>query len=103
LPDGAINLVAVLLPWLEVLLAAGLLSGCYVRDSSLLSALLFMTFAAALAISLVRGLDISCGCFGGSAGNINWLYLVRDVSLLGMSIFALSVDSGWGYFLSSAE
>ena len=103
LPDAAINLVAVVLPWLEVLLAAGLVSGCCLRGSSLLSALLFMTFAAAMTISLVRGLDISCGCFGGSAGSINWLYLVRDLSLLGMSIITLIFDSRWGHFLSSAE
>jgi uncharacterized membrane protein YphA (DoxX/SURF4 family) len=102
LPDGAINLVAVVLPWLEVLLAASLIIGYYVRGSSLLSALLFMVFAAALTISLVRGLDISCGCFGGSAGSINWLYLVRDLSLLVMAVFVLFFDRGWSYFSGSS-
>lgn len=98
LPDGAINLLAVILPWLEVLLATGLIAGYYVRGSALLSALLCLTFATALTISLLRGLDISCGCFGGATGSINWLYLVRDTSLLAMSVFALFVDRGWNYF-----
>jgi uncharacterized membrane protein YphA (DoxX/SURF4 family) len=102
LPDRAINLLAVILPWLEVFLATGLLAGIYVRGTSLISALLFLTFAIALAVNLGRGLDISCGCFGAASGNINWLYLVRDVSLLIMSVFTLFFDRGWRYFFGSS-
>lgn len=98
LPDWAVNMLAVVLPWLEVFLAIGLITGNYVRGSSLLSSLLFLTFAVALTINLVRGLDISCGCFGRSTGNINWFYLVRDMSLLAMSVFTLFFDRGWSYF-----
>lgn len=98
LPDQAINLLALILPWLEVFLAAGLIAGIYVRGASLISALLFMIFALALTVNLVRGLDISCGCFGATSGNINWLYLVRDTSLLIMSVFTLFFDRGWKYF-----
>jgi uncharacterized membrane protein YphA (DoxX/SURF4 family) len=98
LPDRAINLLALVLPWLEVFLAAGLIAGIYVRGASLISALLFLIFAIALTINLVRGLDISCGCFGAASGNINWLYLVRDTSLLAMSLFILLFDRGWKYF-----
>lgn len=98
LPDQAINLLALILPWLEVFLAAGLIAGIYVRGASLISALLFMIFALALTVNLVRGLDISCGCFGATSGNINWLYLVRDTSLLTMSVVTLFFDRGWKYF-----
>lgn len=98
LPDWAINMLAVILPWLEVFLATGLIAGIYVRGASLISALLFLTFATALAINLVRGLDISCGCFGAQSGNINWFYLVRDAGLLAISVFTLMFDRGWRYF-----
>jgi uncharacterized membrane protein YphA (DoxX/SURF4 family) len=98
LPDGTINLSAIFLPWLEVLIAISLVVGIYTRGAALLSSLLFMTFATALAINLVRGLDISCGCFGASSGNISWLYLARDLSLFCVSVFALIYDSGWRYF-----
>jgi len=98
LPDGTINLSAIFLPWLEVLIAISLVVGSYTRGAALLSSLLFMTFATALAINLVRGLDISCGCFGASSGNISWLYLARDLSLFCVSVFALIYDSGWRYF-----
>ena len=98
LPDCAINLSAIFLPWLEVLIAASLITGIFIRGAALISALLFLTFATALTINLVRGLDISCGCFGASSGNISWLYLARDISLFCMSIFVLIYDRGWRYF-----
>jgi uncharacterized membrane protein YphA (DoxX/SURF4 family) len=100
LPDCAINLSAIFLPWLEVFIAASLVAGIYTRGAALISALLFLTFATALTINLVRGLDISCGCFGASSGNISWLYLERDLSLFCLSVFVLIYDRGWRYFFA---
>ena len=102
LPDSVINSVAIVLPWLEVILAAGLIAGIYVRGASLISAMLFLVFATALTINLIRGLDISCGCFGAASGNINWLYLVRDTSLLTISFMVLFFDRGWRYFFAKS-
>ncbi|MEN6374735.1 MAG: MauE/DoxX family redox-associated membrane protein [Smithella sp.] len=101
MPDGAINLLAVVLPWLEVFLAVALIAGIYVHGASLASALLFLVFATALTINLVRGLDISCGCFGAASGSISWLYLVRELGLFVMSVFVLFFDRGWSYFFDS--
>jgi len=98
LPDCAINLSAIYLPWLEVLIAASLITGIFIRGAALISALLFLTFATALTINLVRGLNLSCGCFGASSGNISWLYPVRDLSLFCVSVFVLIYDRGWRYF-----
>ena len=100
LPDCVINLSAIFLPWLEVFIAASLVSGIYTRGAALLSSLLFIIFATALTINLVRGLDISCGCFGTSSGNISWLYLARDLSLFCLSVFVLIYDRGWRYFFA---
>lgn len=100
LPDCAVNALAVILPWLEIIVAICLVAGLYVRGATLISSALFLTFATALAISLVRGLDISCGCFGAASGSINWLYLARDLSLFCMSVFVLIYDRGWRYFFA---
>jgi uncharacterized membrane protein YphA (DoxX/SURF4 family) len=100
LPDFAVNTVAVILPWLEVLIATCLLTGYYVRGAAVISSGLFLTFASALTINLVRGLDISCGCFGASSGSINWLYLVRDLSLLSMSVFVLIYYRDWRHLIA---
>jgi uncharacterized membrane protein YphA (DoxX/SURF4 family) len=100
LPDFTIYFVAVFLPWLEIIITLSLIIGINVRGAALLSSLLFMIFATALTINLVRGLDISCGCFGASSGNINWLYLVRDFSLFCISLIVLLYNRGWRYFLA---
>ena len=95
LPDIAVNTLAVILPWLEIIIATCLVTGFYVRGAALISSALFLTFATALTINLLRGLDISCGCFGAASGNINWFYLGRDLSLLFISIFVMIYDRGW--------
>jgi uncharacterized membrane protein YphA (DoxX/SURF4 family) len=100
LPDFVINVLVVVLPWLEVIIAISLVIGIYSQGAALISALLFLIFAMALTINLVRGLDISCGCFGTSSGNINWFYLVRDLSLFCISVFILIYDRGWRYFFA---
>lgn len=98
LPAWSVNLVAVVLPWLEVITAICLIFGFFVRGASFSAALLFLIFATSLTINLVRGLDISCGCFGGMSGGINWIYAVRDMILTGMSVFVLFFDRGWSCF-----
>jgi uncharacterized membrane protein YphA (DoxX/SURF4 family) len=100
LPDCVINLLAIFLPWLEVIIAISLVIGIYARGAALISALLFLIFATALTINLARGLDISCGCFGASSGNISWFYLARDLSLFCMSVSVLIYDRGWRYFFA---
>jgi uncharacterized membrane protein YphA (DoxX/SURF4 family) len=95
LPDLAVNALAVILPWLEIIVAVCLVTGFSVRGAALISSALFLTFATALTISLARGLDISCGCFGAASGNINWLYLGRDLTFLIMSIFVMFHNRGW--------
>jgi hypothetical protein len=99
LPDIIINLLALVLPMLELFLATSLLSGIYTRGASFIASILFLVFATALSINLIRGLDISCGCFGKSSGSITWLYLIRDLSLFLISLCILFFDSGWKYFL----
>jgi hypothetical protein len=53
-------------------------------------------FAVVIGISLIRGLGIACGCFSTSASAepISWLYVVRDLLLLGMGIHILLFDQG---------
>jgi uncharacterized membrane protein YphA (DoxX/SURF4 family) len=98
MPDFVINLMALVLPMLEMFLALSFVSGIYLRGASLISTILFLAFATALSINLTRSLDISCGCFGKSSGTISWLYLVRDLSLCLMSLCVLFFDRGWRYF-----
>jgi uncharacterized membrane protein YphA (DoxX/SURF4 family) len=93
LPGWMINPVAIVLPWIEVLAGCSLLAGVLLPGGALVVSTLLFLFAAALGISLFRGLDISCGCFGSAAGNtITWWYLARDIILflMGCTVLLLS-------------
>ncbi|MEK6262363.1 MAG: MauE/DoxX family redox-associated membrane protein [Planctomycetota bacterium] len=61
-PVGAI--VASVLPFLELLLAACLLGGACPQATWFLTSLLLLLFVGAQTSALVRDLRISCGCFG---------------------------------------
>ena len=84
LPGFLINPVAVILPWTEMVCGVSLVVG-FVRGGSLLTLNgLLLIFLMALALSLYRGLDISCGCFslGQDGEKIALETLARDAVLL---------------------
>jgi uncharacterized membrane protein YphA (DoxX/SURF4 family) len=100
LPAWAINPLAVSMPWVEALTGLSLVGGRKTSGASLLASLMLTVFAAALTASLMRGLDISCGCFttAPEAEKITWWYLLRDIALLTVSIAIFSLDA----YLSSS-
>ncbi len=68
LVPGAVAYAAgLLVPWAELVCAAALLSRPWRLGGWLLAFLLGAGFAVFVASAWLRGLDISCGCFGGSA------------------------------------
>ena len=54
------------LPWLELVVGIGLLVPRWRTGSAWLAALLFTAFSLVWAITWVRGLDVTCGCFGST-------------------------------------
>jgi putative oxidoreductase len=83
----AVNILAIVLPWIELFAGLFLLSGILVRASSLLLTLLLCVFALAISISIARGLDISCGCFGTMAARkVGWTAIGEDVLMLAGSV-----------------
>jgi uncharacterized membrane protein YphA (DoxX/SURF4 family) len=69
LPFGSENLVAIIMPWIEILAGIGLILGIYVNGSALIALVMFGIFIIAIASALVRGYNIECGC-GIKAGDM---------------------------------
>ncbi len=89
-----INPMAILLPWVEIVMGIALLLGCWVPGASLLAVVLLGIFAMALCINLARGLDVDCGCFStlqSGSGNTLW-YFLRDILLLSLAFHVLIFD-----------
>jgi putative oxidoreductase len=87
LPIITVNVFAILVPWIELVAGIFLMLGLFTRGSSLLLVFLLFLFTVAAAISIARGLDISCGCFGtASARKVGWGTLGEDFIMLGGSL-----------------
>lgn len=63
LPYTVINGIAIALPWLEVVTGTLLALGVWIRANTMIAWGLLLVFSLAISQALVRGLDISCGCF----------------------------------------
>jgi uncharacterized membrane protein YphA (DoxX/SURF4 family) len=82
-PYALLHPIAMLMPAAEIVAGVALVVGWWRRGSALLCALMLAVFLVAISSALVRGLDISCGCFhtdGGHAVGVSLLW--RDVLLL---------------------
>ncbi len=93
-PDALVNLVATIVPALELVAAIALLTP-WRRGGALLLGALLLGFTALLAISLGRGIDVACGCFGGAAelagagDPVSPLHLLRNLGLLALVALVL--------------
>lgn len=86
-PTSIVNVFALLLPWAELVTGVALIVGVAARGSSLLIAGMLVMFAVALVWAIVKGIDISCGCFstgaeGGEGHKVGYDLLVRDLLML---------------------
>lgn len=89
LPQQGNLLVAVTLPWVEIVCATLLLLGWRVRPAALVAAVLNLIFIVAIASVLARGLNVDCGCFGHDAATPPELALLRDLVLLALALWLL--------------
>lgn len=76
------NLVALTLPWIELLAALALILGPRARAGAVVTFVLMAAFTLAVASAWARGLDFRCGCFGKlGAGTIGAQKFAENVGL----------------------
>ncbi len=83
LPAGPINLVAMYMPWLELFVALGLVSGILRRGAAFWAFFLLTVFELALLVNAFRGVNVACGCFSQSAEDVHnaWFLVLRDLPM----------------------
>ena len=96
LPTNVAHLTGYALPWLEVALALLLIVGFMVRPAAVLSGLIMVVFAIAIASVWARGMLIDCGCFGGGgeidpslASEVRRTYFIEIMRDLGLALAGL--------------
>jgi len=93
MPYPMINLVAVMLPWIEIVSGFLLVTGIWIRANALVVSGMLVVFSLAILQALLRNLDISCGCFSTDPAahkmtrwtlywNLIWLWWGISVALL---------------------
>jgi uncharacterized membrane protein YphA (DoxX/SURF4 family) len=98
------NVVAVTLPWVELLAGTLLVLGLWKRESALVVALLLVVFLGAAGSVLARGIDVeNCGCTSLASTEattpawpppwtkgVGWFLVTRNVLMLGAALLVAS-------------
>lgn len=85
LPGILINFIAIILPFMELVTGAALVTGIYPRSAAAIINIMMLIFIVAISINLLRGHAFDCGCFSISEANhpsSAATLLVRDVVCL---------------------
>ena len=93
-PIELVNIMAVVMPWLELLTGVMLVLGVFSRSNSFLIAVMLVIFIVAITQALARGIDIACGCFRPEGGEkVGIGLLSRDVIWFFMCLQIMRYDS----------
>jgi putative oxidoreductase len=94
-PYWAVNISAVVLPWVELIIGVLLVAGIRARSAAVLAGLMMTMFALAIFINLMRDAPIICGCFHDVGEKISWWTLARDIIWIILAIHILFFDKAF--------
>lgn len=80
---------AIVLPWVEILAGVALAAGVWKRASALIITALLVFFILLTLVTILRGLDIDCGCFGALSRKSGLGVILEDALMLFMSLAVL--------------
>lgn len=99
-PFALSNLFALSVSWTELLAGVMLILGLWTRKAAGAIAILLAMFIAAIAMVLVRGMVVDCGCFGEGGSSTSWLLIVRNLGLLIAAILIIRYNDGFASLYS---
>jgi uncharacterized membrane protein YphA (DoxX/SURF4 family) len=107
-PGALVNLMALVMPWLELLAGLALILGIWTRTSAGLVGALLLVFLVAISLNLARGNAIDCGCFDVAQANRTVDERLADMRLdilrdLGMLLMVAQILWAKGRGLDAAK
>jgi uncharacterized membrane protein YphA (DoxX/SURF4 family) len=82
-------IAALVLPGLEILAGAFLVLGLWKRGAALVVTGLLVFFIVLTVVTMARGLDIDCGCFGALDRKAGLGVILEDLVMLGLGLCLL--------------
>lgn len=98
LPAKLVYGAALVLPPLEVACGFALWVNSLARGASVILNVLMAAFMGAMGLAMARGLDVSCGCFGGAGAQVSKETMIRDAVILVIGLVAM-----WGAFAQAKK
>jgi uncharacterized membrane protein YphA (DoxX/SURF4 family) len=89
LPGDLVNILAIFLPWLELLCGMALIMGTNARGAAAIISIMLVAFIIAVSSAIARGIKIDCGCFttsGDGARKVGLPLLIEDILLLALAL-----------------
>ncbi|MBF0375989.1 MAG: DoxX family membrane protein [Desulfamplus sp.] len=89
MPDFTINIVALWLPYLELIIGLCFITGIWLHGAAVISTFLMAIFISLMLFNLSRGLNINCGCFSTQTtqDTIGPITILRDIAFLLSSLY----------------
>ena len=88
-PFGLENIIAIILPWLELLIGMGLILGIMIDGSARISAYLMVMFILMISQAMLRGYNIECGCGLKEGEMIGFNKILENIVFLGGSYIVI--------------
>ncbi len=90
-PLWSVNLLAIVLPWIELLAGLALVLRIRPRAGAVIVLVMMIVFTVAVAAAWARGLDFRCGCFGkAGADTIGMRKFAENLVLTALAVFAVT-------------
>jgi len=85
-PFWSEHLVAMTLPWIELMAGLALVLGIRARAGAWVAGVLLLAFTIGIALAMARGLNFQCGCFGTADGTrVGWAKLGENLGMLALA------------------
>ncbi len=91
-PHETINLIAIIIPFIELISGIALITGICTRSAALIIVGMLLAFIIAISINVIRGHEFDCGCFSADtpqAFNSAWYTIGRDIILLMLGAYVV--------------
>lgn len=85
-PYWAVNALAIVMPWLELISGLLLVAGIRSKAAAALISGLLALFTILVVVTLARNIPIGCGCFHSLEDPMSWKTIVRDLFWLTMAV-----------------
>jgi len=85
-PFWSEHLVAMTLPWVELVAGLALVLGIRSRAGAWVAGAMLLAFTLGVALAMARGLNFECGCFGTAAGTrVGWAKLGENLAMIALA------------------